>query len=149
MFQFWMTLNAYLNTFRSVKCSNRAMSWNACDFSMTLFPVLRVLWRNNIASVVENTFQKPPEMPILRLHFKISLSALALKNLCLWCEFQSRLLIIISLLLENFLTALPACLILGRRGLCPQGSLPSHLQSLQSITQYFCRHSFHLWTSYK
>ena len=38
--------------------------------------------------------------------FKMSLGALALKNVCLWCEFQSRLLLIISLLLKNFLTAL-------------------------------------------
>ena len=58
------------------------------------------------------------------LNFIMSLYALALKNLCLWCEFQSYLLIIISLLLENFLTALSAWLMLGRRGLCPQGSLP-------------------------
>ena len=43
------------------------------------------------------------------LNFKVSLDALALKNLCLWCEFQSRLLFIISLLLKNFLTAL--CLV--------------------------------------
>ena len=40
------------------------------------------------------------------LNFKMSLDASALKNLCLWCEFQSRLLFIISLLLINFLTAL-------------------------------------------
>ena len=40
------------------------------------------------------------------LYFKISLDTLALKNVCLWCEFQSRLLFIISLPLENFLTAL-------------------------------------------
>ena len=40
------------------------------------------------------------------LYFKMSLAALALKNLFLWCEFQSRLLFIISLLLKNFLTAL-------------------------------------------
>ena len=38
--------------------------------------------------------------------FKMSLDASALKNLCLWCEFQSRLLFILSLLLKNFLTAL-------------------------------------------
>ena len=37
------------------------------------------------------------------LIFKMSLDGLALKNLC---EFQSRLLFIISLLLKNFLTAL-------------------------------------------
>ena len=38
--------------------------------------------------------------------FKIALDASALKNLCVWYEFQSRLLFIISLLLKNFLTAL-------------------------------------------
>ena len=49
------------------------------------------------------------------LFFKISLDASALKNLCLWCEFQSRLLFIISLLFKNFLTALNAlCQIQGR-----------------------------------
>ena len=45
-----------------------------------------------------------------REHFqdskKMSLDALALKNLCLWCEFQSCLLFIISLLLKNIFTAL-------------------------------------------
>ena len=40
------------------------------------------------------------------LNFKMSLDALALKNLCLQCEFQSRLLLIINLLLKNVLTAL-------------------------------------------
>ena len=33
--------------------------------------------------------------------FKMSADALALKSLCLWCEFQSHLLFIISLLLKN------------------------------------------------
>ena len=40
------------------------------------------------------------------LNFKMSLDASALKNLCLWCEFQSHLLFIISLLLKTLLTAL-------------------------------------------
>ena len=41
------------------------------------------------------------------INFKMSLYASALKNLCLWCEFQSHIIIIIiSLLLNNFLTAL-------------------------------------------
>ena len=39
-------------------------------------------------------------------NFKMSLAASTLKNLCFWCEFQSCLLFIISLLLKNFLTAL-------------------------------------------
>ena len=87
------------------------------------------------------------------IHGKMSLDASALKNLCLWCEFQSHLLFIISLLLENFLTALPACLIPGRRGLCPQGSLPfaspKSTVYYGGVTQYFFRHSSHLWSSYK
>ena len=33
----------YANRFRSVQRSNRAMSWNALDISMALFPVLPVL----------------------------------------------------------------------------------------------------------
>ena len=40
------------------------------------------------------------------LNLKMSLDASALKDLCLWCEFQSRLLFIVSLLPKNFLTAL-------------------------------------------
>ena len=65
MFSFWVTLNAYLNRFRSVKRSNHV--WNACDISMVLFPVLQVFWWNSIASVVVNTSWKPLEMPFLRL----------------------------------------------------------------------------------
>ena len=40
------------------------------------------------------------------LNFTMSLDASALKNVRLWCEFQSHLLFIISLLLKNVLTAL-------------------------------------------
>ena len=40
------------------------------------------------------------------LNFTMSLDALALENVRLWYEFQSRLLFIISLLLKNVLTAL-------------------------------------------
>ena len=57
-----MTLNAY-SRFRSVKRSNRAMSWNAWDIATTLFPVLRVFWRNNMVSAVGNTSWKPLETP--------------------------------------------------------------------------------------
>ena len=39
-------------------------------------------------------------------YFKMPLDASALKTLCFWCEFQSRLLFIISLLLKNSLTGL-------------------------------------------
>ena len=61
-----------------------------------------------MASTVENT---PGNAISETLNFKMSLDALVLKNLCLWCEFQSRLLFIISLLLKNFLTALLTALI--------------------------------------
>ena len=60
-----------------------------------------------MASAVENTSQKPLEMCSFKiLNFKMSLDALAHKNLCLWCEFQSCILFVISLLLLMFLTAL-------------------------------------------
>ena len=50
---------------------------------------------------------KPPGNSISEtLSVKMSLDASALKNLYLWCKFQSCLLFIISLLLKNFLTAL-------------------------------------------
>ena len=39
------------------------------------------------------------------INFKMSLDALALKNMYLWCKFQSHLVFIISLLLKSFLTA--------------------------------------------
>ena len=50
---------------------------------------------------------KTPGNPISETpNFKMALDASALKNLCLWCEFQSHLLFIIRLLLKSFLTAL-------------------------------------------
>ena len=50
---------------------------------------------------------KPPGNDISEtLNYKMSLDASALRNLFLFCEFQSHLLFIISLLLKNFLTAL-------------------------------------------
>ena len=51
-------------------------------------------------------FKTPGNAISETLNFKISLDASALKNLCLWCKFQSRLLFIIGQLLKNFLTAL-------------------------------------------
>ena len=74
---------------------------------MALFPVLHVFGRSNMVSVVEKYLLKTPGNDIsLTLNSKLSLDASALKNLCLWCEFQSRLLFVISLLLKNFLTVL-------------------------------------------
>ena len=54
----------------------------------------------------KNLLKTPRNAISETLNVKMSLDALALKNLCLWCKFQSRLLFIISLLLKNFLTAL-------------------------------------------
>ena len=79
--------------------------------SMALFPVLCVfsmysdetIWRPRLIYILETPGNGISET--LKT-FKMSLDASALRNLCLWCEFQSCLLFIISLLLENFLTAL-------------------------------------------
>ena len=94
-----MTLNAYLNSFRSVKRSNRAMSWNAS--SLACIPTKQHGVRGG--KYLLNT---PGDAISETLNFKMSLDASALKNVRLWCEFQSHLLFIISLLLKNFLTAL-------------------------------------------
>ena len=83
------------------------MSWNTGDISTALLPVLPVVWQSNKASAVEKYLLKTPGNGISEtLKFKMSLDALTLKHLCLWCKFQGQLLFIISLLLENFLTAL-------------------------------------------
>ena len=83
------------------------MSWNTWDISTALFPVLPVVWQSNKASAVEKYLLKTPGNGISEtLNFKMSLDASTLKHLFLWCKFQSQLLFIISLLLENFLTAL-------------------------------------------
>ena len=60
-----------------------------------------------MVSVVEKYLLKTPGNGISQtLNSRMFLDASALKNLCLWCEFQSHLLFVISLLLKNFLTAL-------------------------------------------
>ena len=71
---------------------------------MALFPVLQVFWWNNIASPVKIPGNAISET----LNFKMSLDALALKNLCLDASSKDAytVLFITSLLLENFLTAL-------------------------------------------
>ena len=64
------------------------MSWNACDISTALFPVLHVFWQSNMASAVEKYLLKTPGNGISEtLNSKMSLIALALKNLYVWCEF--------------------------------------------------------------
>ena len=95
-------MNAYLNRFRSVKCSNREMSWNASDIS-TAFVILT---KQHGLRGGKFLLKSPGNAISETLNFKMSLDASALKNLCLWCEFESHLLFIISLLLKTFLTAL-------------------------------------------
>ena len=99
-----MTLNVYLNRLRFVKGSNRAMLWiNGVVPSLMCTCIL--MKQHGVRS--GKYLLKPLEMPFLRLqNFHMSLDATALKNLCLWCEFQNCLLFIISLLIKNFLTAL-------------------------------------------
>ena len=84
-----MTVNTYLNTFRSLKHSKCAMSWYAWDISTALFPVLHVFWRNNMASAVETSFENPRNTISETLNFQMSLDASALKKLCPWCEFKA------------------------------------------------------------
>ena len=106
--QFWMTLNAYSNRFRFVKCSNRAI-------------ILLGHFDGIVSSLVysdETTWHPRWKIPLENLwkhHFRDSnfqnvstIDASSLKNLCLWYELQSYLLFIIRLLLRNFLTALSA-----------------------------------------
>ena len=57
-----MTSNTYFNSFRSVKCSNLAMSWKAWDISTALLPVLCVFWWNNVWYAVKNAPSKPLQM---------------------------------------------------------------------------------------
>ena len=96
-----MTLNAYLNRFRSAKGSNCAILRNTWDILTALFPVLRgVCDGKYLLKIPGNGISET-------LNFKMSLDASALRNLCLLCVFQSCLLFIISLLLKNVLTAQP------------------------------------------
>ena len=106
----------------------------------------QVFWRNMIASTLENTSWKSPGNTIAEtLNFKISLDSSTLKNLCLWCEFQSHLLFIISLLLENFLTALagPLKLSMGRPKLDMSDLIDSN-NILRCVYNYWIKLS--LWS---
>ena len=97
-----MTLNAYSNRFRPVKLSNCVMSYG----------MARTFWRHCSQSWVYSDkttwclqWETPLKNPWTRHYwdsgFKMSADASALKNLCLWWEFQSHLLFIISPLLKN------------------------------------------------
>ena len=101
VFQFWMTLNAYctgldLWNVYTVWCREMcATFWlhcsQCCEYSdlTTWHPRWKI----------------PLENPC-KCHFRDSKFQNTLDAVCLWRKLQSRLLFIISLLLENFLTAL-------------------------------------------
>ena len=84
--------------FRSVKRLNRAMWWKG---TTALFPDYydETTWLPWWKIPLEN----PGNAISKTLNFKMPLAASPLKSLCLWCEFQTHLLLIVSLLLKNFL----------------------------------------------
>ena len=88
-----------------MKHLNCKMSWTPLDIVTTLFPV-SILTKQHSICGGKYPLKTPGNAISETINFKMSLDALALKNMCLWCEFQSRLLFIISLLLKSFLIAL-------------------------------------------
>ena len=103
-----MTLNAYfINRFRPEKC--QLQHSKLCDVVECLGHFDRIV--PSLACMLTKQHDIRSGKYLLKtisetLNFKKSLDGSALKNLCLWCEFQSCLLFIISLLLKNVLTAL-------------------------------------------
>ena len=75
---------------------------------MTVFPV-SILTKQHSICGGKYLLKTPGNAISETINFKMSLDALALKNMYLWCKFQSHLVFIISLLLKNFLTALDMC----------------------------------------
>ena len=96
-----MTLNAYLTRFRSLKRLNHAMSWNGIFLSL----VCIILTKQHGVRGGKYLLKTPGKAISETLKFKTFLDALPLKNLCLWCEFQSHLHLYYSLsacYLKNF-----------------------------------------------
>ena len=105
-----MALNAYLNRFRSVKRCEMFEPCNVVEclghFEGIVPSLVCILTKQHGVHGGKYLLKTPGNTISETLNFKMSLDALALKNLYLWCEFQSRLIFIISLLLKNILTAL-------------------------------------------
>ena len=107
-----MTLNAYfINRFRPEKCQLQRSK--LCDVVECLGHFDRIVpsLADSLACMLTKQHDIRSGKYLLKtisetLNFKMSLDGSALKNLCLWCEFQSCLLFIISLLLKNVLTVL-------------------------------------------
>ena len=94
MFQFWMTLKAKdLWNFRTMQC---------CGHFDSFFPSLAsILTKQHSIRSGKYLLKTPGNGISETLNIKLSLDASALKNLCLWCEFESHLLFIISPLLKK------------------------------------------------
>ena len=82
------------------------MSWNTWDISMAVPSLACILMKQHGVYSGKYLLKTPGNAISKTLNFKMSLDALALKNLCLWCEFQCLLQFIVSLLLKSLLTAL-------------------------------------------
>ena len=96
-----MTLNAYLNKFEPCDVLERLGHFNSIIPSLAC-----ILTKQHGVRGGKFLLKTPGNAISETINFKMSLDASALKSLCLWCEFQSHLLFIISLLLKSVLTAL-------------------------------------------
>ena len=105
-----MTLNTYLNRFRSmwnvwtVQCSGTPGTFRR-HCSQSLMYSDETAWCPQWKIPPENRWKNHFKTQ----NFTMSLDALTIKNLCLWCEFQGRLLLIISLFLKTFWQPCIAC----------------------------------------
>ena len=102
VFQFWMTLNTYSNRVRPVKRLNRAVLEHQEHFDSIVPSLACILTKHHGICSGKHLLKSPGNIICKSLIFKMSLDASALKSLCLWCEFQSHLLFIISLQLKTF-----------------------------------------------
>ena len=91
-----MTLNAYLKGLDLWNVQTMR-SWNVWDTSTASFPVFVALTKQHGICSGKYLLKTPGNAISETSNFQLSLDASALKNLCLWCKFQS------CLLLKNFL----------------------------------------------
>ena len=96
---------ATLYRFRSVKRSNRSNLECLGHFNGIVPSLACILTKQHGVCGGKYLLKTPGNAIPKTLNFKMFLDASAFKNLCLWCEFLSCLLFIISVLLKNVLTA--------------------------------------------
>ena len=106
--EFNLQKNCEINLFIKTFCGQVEMIFGLVNVSFSLpeWQAVKMTFFAPCISSGKFPLKTPGNAISETLYFKISLDASALKNLCLWCEFQSRLLFLISLLLKNLLTAL-------------------------------------------